>query len=1319
MRRRGVGAPEISRERRNAINSRLVEIRDELDDLADKPRNPANVRRENQLIEENRRLRRERDGASPKRVARAEEAPKRNRVIAPAGNNRGSRRRGEAPVRKPIAEQGRRNWRERAADRLVGPYEPQEFKPGDKKRIKNRENRYAKVTNAQLRRALANYSPKRAKPGETKEREARRRQERLEILQEIVNRGLPIPDQYKREVAQYRLKPQRRGRGDGLNRQGQAAVALERAAQRVEKENENVPARKRRANPEEVQKRQIERAKKNRPDDISDEDWNEYQEYLGDIPQGNFNPPDGAPQLEPVLSFNSWKRRVQPNGDGRRGAGGSMRDRIRSARTARTTESSLRRPQPKRFQGDSFDMDALDRDQKIRMRSLLRDEKAKLDAEWRKRLGLRPSEPITDKAIKDYIKARENNKPGAYIGTLKAKANDWKVLSEWQKKVDDRPAGVVLIGENEALNRLGPKRRNEVIGKFNRGGNATPGLIAPPRKRTPLRREESKRDPEVEAVGSLINRSITEAFDGSKPDDRSMRNVRNRFPNNGLPEGAFWREPDYVGRDANDRANHERRFGRYFDEDGKLNARGRYVNRKLDQERARVEASKREVEQASKPLPGSAKAPSAKPSQTAIVREGTPYKREYQYLKPLSLKDQLQQHADRNDLEKLREQREWLNQRVMELNGNVNRLISDGDPYKDLPKRLALRDLLAEDLNFADELLAGKEPNVLKVKDKSRLVIPGALSADNARALKQRPEYDYVGQKRDDHLKEAGERLGLLVEAGDKTALERRRRELRQKARYIDDQIRRQNDDGERARLLAQYQMVRHEQELADAGVRKINANQVNVGKPGASASVKPSVALRDRRLNVIRNSPRYLEQKKRYEDVSYQRIQMRAAEVAISKGNIIEIRQRANEIERELADVNKLYEDLLKDPLYDDLAIDPRDLAHADFQQEVLKGLRALIDEEDKKIVGASDANGALVPDEMRPVMTPRNLGKQQFANVQAAVKHIYDDGGPLSDIPDGVVIDVIIAKAVDENGAPLSKNMLDRGLPKKWSNDRFEGKRVKDGMHGYLWEVHRVKDKKTGEIWYLKTSDYGHDDAILEQVGAAAAEALEFGNRLDHIRVGEIRNRKNRPGRWIMMRDVGQMDHGKAAKNAKFVDAAGVRLTPEQQKNINPRDAARMVVLDFVMNNGDRHHGNFQVAIVDDDVRLAMIDMGLIGGGRAGDFGYEDGADYIDNDLMDVDVPKYGRMFNNGLQGLKRLGFSIQDARQREIFAKQAERAALRLRQQIDEILSVSRLQANGVKLTMEEMDHLIAIQRMANKRLDYLLNKNGVLDLVKFFE
>ena len=66
---------------------------------------------------------------------------------------------------------------------------------------------------------------------------------------------------------------------------------------------------------------------------------------------------------------------------------------------------------------------------------------------------------------------------------------------------------------------------------------------------------------------------------GSLPDARSERNVRNRFREEGLPDTAYWREEDFP--EGEEKAELERRFGRYYGEDKKRNARGDYVNRRI------------------------------------------------------------------------------------------------------------------------------------------------------------------------------------------------------------------------------------------------------------------------------------------------------------------------------------------------------------------------------------------------------------------------------------------------------------------------------------------------------------------------------------------------------------------------------------------------------------------------------------------------------------------------------------------------------------------------------------------------------------------
>lgn len=68
----------------------------------------------------------------------------------------------------------------------------------------------------------------------------------------------------------------------------------------------------------------------------------------------------------------------------------------------------------------------------------------------------------------------------------------------------------------------------------------------------------------------------------SAPDERSFRNVNNRFPKNGLPDNAYWRDAKY---DGNDKAELERRFGRYFGGDNNINNRGKVVNQELKRRR--------------------------------------------------------------------------------------------------------------------------------------------------------------------------------------------------------------------------------------------------------------------------------------------------------------------------------------------------------------------------------------------------------------------------------------------------------------------------------------------------------------------------------------------------------------------------------------------------------------------------------------------------------------------------------------------------------------------------------------------------------------
>lgn len=749
-RRRGISAPDIAPERKKEIDDRLMAIQAELDDLVDQPPTGDIEKRITELTNENKKLRRERDGAMPKRISAVKPAPSKRRVVKPeAGRN--ERVQGKRPVKKPVTQGRRQGVLDRAAQRLVGEYDPSEYKPGDKKRIKDRENRYAKVSDEALINALKMNSPKATKPGQNRDIEANKRQERLEVLQEMLNRGIDVPEQFKKEVKQYRLKPQRKKRGAKAgSRRSRAANALERAAQRVlagdkNKKRRDRTRRKRAADAlERGAKRILDGKKKPKKQDNRKKPQPNGGLNLPGGGRGIIDPRDteGLPkpgmggmrkpgegklsldELQDLIDSNAGitglselrkqfkdfddaqiddfldrfvKAREKLDNDDPNGLkldkwiinlemektareldrlkkGKKERDnqraRARRAVTAQSAITPIRRPRPKKMKGDKIAWDDMDAQQKARMRNRAIAELDDLDASWRKRLGLNGNEPLTDKMIRDYIKERENNKPGAYIGVLKANANDWGVLKDYANDLEN----------GDILNNLGPKRRKTLVDDLNNASAPkrvkTPSSPRPKsapsaKKRDGLNDNEKNRlkeldgpefDNQVEAfdeaerlakannesmvafeqdgkfrvvkaqdfndlldgidddsrmqnaIGSVrhfdangneskidvsesarVKQSIKESLGidaleslgGSIPDDRSRRNVRNRFPNNGLPDKAFWRDKDWKPRTGGDDADkHERRFGRYFDSDGNINARGRFVNGQLEQERA-------------------------------------------------------------------------------------------------------------------------------------------------------------------------------------------------------------------------------------------------------------------------------------------------------------------------------------------------------------------------------------------------------------------------------------------------------------------------------------------------------------------------------------------------------------------------------------------------------------------------------------------------------------------------------------------------------------------------------------------------------------
>ena len=345
----------------------------------------------------------------------------------------------------------------------------------------------------------------------------------------------------------------------------------------------------------------------------------------------------------------------------------------------------------------------------------------------------------------------------------------------------------------------------------------------------------------------------------------------------------------------------------------------------------------------------------------------------------------------------------------------------------------------------------------------------------------------------------------------------------------------------------------------------------------------------------------------------------------------------------------------------------------------------------------------------------TPRRYGKE--ADLQRAVKLLHEDNGNLADVPDGVVIEAVFDgqfKQLNANGRPLLftdakiAEKLDQGFDEgegsQFENRRYKFKLIADKNWAAPgpWQVFRVTDKINGEVWYLKTSTYGRNDALLENVGMRVAQDLEFGNNENHLRVGSVSGQP--PKRWMMMRDVAQWENG---VQGQWRDAN--TMTQSQAKQINPRDSARILALDFVFGNTDRHGGNFLMTEQGGRVRLAIIDNGMLFGGRVPNPNYDErefdawvrlAADSV---VGDPSLRAYrNEMANNPFDELESLGYEFQNDRDRNIYKKTMRRSFERIRERLDEQLSIERIEANGIKLSDSEKNHLVQLRRVAEARI-----------------
>lgn len=325
------------------------------------------------------------------------------------------------------------------------------------------------------------------------------------------------------------------------------------------------------------------------------------------------------------------------------------------------------------------------------------------------------------------------------------------------------------------------------------------------------------------------------------------------------------------------------------------------------------------------------------------------------------------------------------------------------------------------------------------------------------------------------------------------------------------------------------------------------------------------------------------------------------------------------------------------------------------------------------------------------------------------------------------------------------------------EFSNRRFTFRAIKgnDGVFAYggLWSVFKVTDKETGEVWYLKTSTYGSNDAMLESVGMELSSVLGLpvaGGTRDirispNIPLGDVPGYETSTGdigvppgrivRWTAMRNIDDWKTTIPLKTQQDEDGeivtwldAGKVSGGLDQNTVDVGDMAGVLVFDYILDNLDRHTGNFKIGYDEQGwQRLGLIDNGLLFGGRLRDHSErtdvsevsrkitweEEGTaeDFIElaDSRAGLSPSEFaeGKVGNILLAGLDTFALRIllNNANERDTFDAAVASAIEKLEEQIEQVLSPDRFARAGVQLSEIEEAHLASLLHVARTRLKYL--------------
>jgi hypothetical protein len=289
-----------------------------------------------------------------------------------------------------------------------------------------------------------------------------------------------------------------------------------------------------------------------------------------------------------------------------------------------------------------------------------------------------------------------------------------------------------------------------------------------------------------------------------------------------------------------------------------------------------------------------------------------------------------------------------------------------------------------------------------------------------------------------------------------------------------------------------------------------------------------------------------------------------------------------------------------------------------------------------------------------------------------------------------------------------------------------------IKNNAFRQLWTVWKVTDKDTKETYFLKGSNMSPNEAIAEIAGSVIAGMLGYNtdDRFGGIRVDKRRTPggDTRAARWVISRHVGhyQEDSGTGEKLDTYQSAARVvsergenitfvQLRPDDKAqrvdvlDLEPEETAKITLLDYLLDNHDRHFGNFFIYPDEDGVdRIAPIDHGIVSGGEvdrglstvvSADQLAEDAAyrasltpqEFTENVMHPVFnyVHVSSSKRNQYRQALDQLLETLDEAT-------------------IDEMLSPESLSRRGMTMSATERAHLAAIREVAKARLAILKSR-----------